>query len=281
MAVIAVAEIHDGRGAGKSTAKHKSVRKYTRVWRVETNNRYDEASVIYPALPALGSSYPSDPGAKLKELNPKGDSKSKLLWYVTGQYETMPINENPLDDPIKISWSTKSFQRPYVEDRDGQAIMNSAGDPYDPPAEGDDDIWEVKVTRNLPAVPSWVLLYRNTVNSDPITLDGIPVAVGKAKLAAISIGEWQYRNDTAFRVLTMTIQVKDQGWSKRLLDSGMRERDAFDSTRRAPIMDRGKKVSHPVPLDGTGYRLANPSPTNSVFRTHDIYIGKPFAAILS
>lgn len=286
MAVVSIDEIHDGRDGETSSAKGRAARRYTRVWMVTTNNRFDEAAVVNAAMAAaghaIGAVYPYDSGARLVKRIPRGDTKSKFLWWVTGTYETSTLAENPLNDAIEIQWKTKPFRRPYTQDRFGDAILNSAGDPYDPPWEGDDDIWEVSVRRNLAAVPSWIIAYRRSVNSDAITLDGIAVDPGYAKLTSISIGKWEERNGTAFRVVEFLIQVRDDApWVASILDAGTRELSAFDENERLPITDKGRRVTAPVPLNGSGFKLDNPTPSTAVYRTHEVYIPKAYSVLLT
>ncbi|MFZ5829825.1 MAG: hypothetical protein ACOY3P_07045 [Planctomycetota bacterium] len=280
MALVYIKEIHDGRDGEESASKRQTIRRYTRVWRARTDDAYDEATVVLAGMPAIGARYPYDLAARLTSLSPKQDAKSKFVWTVTGQYSTeREMEENPLDEPPDYEWNTDSFSRPFFFDRDGDAILNSAKDPYlDPPVEGDDSRWVCTVSRNLATVPSWLLDYRDAVNSDAFTLDGIPVAAGKAKITSIRIGKRQVRNEIAYRVVQLSISLRHEGWAWEGVDSGFR---TYQSGEWEEITDKnGKKITQPALLDGSGDVLASPTPQNAVKITADLYRERAFAPIV-
>ena len=298
MSVVSFKEIHNGRDSEESTSKEWGIRRYTRVFRVRTNANTDEGSVIlaYADCPKRGDAYPYDADAYCRRVRAHNDDNSKIMWIVTCVYSTGDeLSDDPLDDPAKIEWNTEPRQKVFWKDRDGNAILNSAGDYYDPPVEGDDSRWVATVTKNLAAVPAWVLTYKDATNSDGFTLDGVSIAVGVAKLSRIRISGWQERNDIAFRVVTMAIALDENGWAAVLLDQGFRELDGCGGggsgsgsgsgnggcdEGRVHIMDKnGDPVVSPVPLDGSGCAIDCPTPATAVFRTHHIHKVMAFSTL--
>ena len=302
MAIVSFDEIHKGRASSDEVRKDSGTRRYTRAWQIRTNANTDDATTIYAhgSCPKLGDAHPNDASAYCRRRRARNEEFSKIVWKLTCEYSTgSELDDNPLDDPAEISWETDSRQRAFWKDRDGNAILNSAGDYYDPPIQGDDSRWTATVKKNVAAVPAWLLNYRDVTNSDQFTLDGLTIAVGEAKMSRIRISKWQERNEIAYRVLTMTIALNGDGWEKDVLDQGFRERDpcatscgsagsgsasgsgsgACDVGRRHILDANCDPVVSPVPLDGNGCAIACPTPENAVFRTHHIYKTKAFSSL--
>lgn len=285
MSVILWKEIHNGRDGDSESGKSRTVRRYSKLFRATTNNNYDDALVVksYAECPRVGSRYPSDMGAWCRRVSAVNASFSKVVWTVTANYSSeFEIAENPLSDPADIDWDATSYQRPYFEDIDGKVILNTAGDYPDPPLEGDDARWVVNVRKNLPFVPTWVLTYKNSVNSAAFVLDGVPIAERQAKLSSIKISTTQERNDVRFRVVSFAFHIQDYGqtWDKRWLNQGMYCVDPDDDTLRSRCKDKnGAFLTSPALLDEDGYQITDPSPETAYINTHKIYKEKDFSAL--
>ena len=279
MSVVSVDEIHTGRDGDDEVSQKKGVRRYTRVYRVVTNANTDGANVVLAIAPKLGSVYPSDFRAFCRRRRARNESFSKRVWIVTIAYSTeRELQENPLADPAETEWGTEQFQRPVFKNKANQAILNTAGDPPDPPAQRDDSRITAVTTKNLAVVPAWILTYRDAVNDAEFQLDGITIPKGIAKIQAVRVSKWQERNDIRFRVVTITMhfaQTEDVDWPITFLDQGFREKIAGEMFR---ILDDGdgQEVTAPVPLDGAGAKLANPTPANAHFNEEYVYDLLPF-----
>jgi hypothetical protein len=280
MAVISFKEIHEGREGGvQLSGKRSTVATHTRVFRVKTDSNYDDEVTIleYADCPREGDQHPTNSDAYCKSVRARNESFSKRVWIVSVEYSTeREISITPTAEPAEVTWSTEFYQRPYFQDKDGYGIVNSAGDPYDPPVEGDDARWVATVTKNVDQVPSWLLTYRNAVNSDTFVLDGLPIAAGYAKLMGVSIGKWEKRDVFWYRSVSLTIAVDSNGWAKQILDAGFRE---ISGSLRVNIQVNGEDVTAPVPLNGSGVSIAQPTANNVVFRTHNIYPSLPFSVL--
>lgn len=278
MSVISVREIWSGRD-GDDDGK---IRRYSRHFRVVTNDQYDTAAVVIGSVGIQrGDVFPDDFGAWCQTANARNESFSPKIWLVTFNYSSeREIQPNPLNDPAKITWSGEPFQRPLIVDRNGDGVVNSAGDPFDPPIMRDDNRPVAHVTKNVASVPVWVLNYRDVVNSDAFTLDGLAVAAGKAKIKWINVGDWQERNNIRYRTLTFDVHLNKDGWNFQPLDMGYREIDPGDATKRITIKDNeGKQVTQPYLLDGSGAQLSDPSPTTAVFLDFEGYEELPFSVL--
>lgn len=255
-------------------------RSYTRSFKLQTTEQTERAYHVgsHASLPVIGEVHPDDSGAWCTSLSVDPTDPWKG-WTVTAEYTTdRELAENPTEDPAIITWNSEQFQRPAVFSYDGDAICNSAGDPFDPPNMMDDSRRVVTITKNLAVVPTWILTYQDAVNSDEVTIDGVTVAAGKAKMQAVSVGEAQTRNGFGFRTVTFTIHLQKDGWLLEPLDAGFREKN---SSVMNNILNSGdfEAPSSPVPLDGSGAVLDNPTAATSVFLSFTVYETKAFASL--
>lgn len=292
MSVIEWKEIDDGRD-GDDTLKSDGtmISRYTRVFRVRTDNSYDDASVImaYPSCPRVGVQYLYDTRAYCRSVRPRQEM-AKRIWIVTAGYSSeQELKENPLDEPAEIEWTTEQFQKPAEKDRNGKAIVTSAGDPYDPAAQIDDSRICIVIKKNLAVVPVWILTYADARNNASFEVDGVTIPEGRAKMQAVRVSKQQERNNIPYRVVTLTMHLakprtgKTAGkeWYLWLLDQGFRELDPDDDTKRRNIRNDSddELPTGPVPLDGNGHVLENPTIDNAVYNDYDVYDPKDFSVL--
>jgi hypothetical protein len=310
--------LNDSRGGEESYQPDgTTVTERTRQWRVDNDGSQtiDDVTIMADAAaPKIGTAHPNHASCKCIHRQCQIEShQQKRQWIFTARYSTKyDIEENPLNDPAKTEWSTETFQTPVWETIDGKGIVNSAGDPFDPPAEKDDSRWTSVTRKNVAtSVPDWIFSYQDAVNSDSYTIDSVNVTAGWAKVSAIHLSEVQERNDIEYRVLTVTIHYRGEGegvgsgsgslgsygsgsgsdeiepWHLNLLDQGMREIPAADDAggtdgRRNILNEKdGLPVSSPVPLDGEGHHIVEPTLDNSVWLQFQVYREKAFSLIES
>ncbi len=330
MSITKIEPINDGR-EGKVTSDESTGATTTtssKAWRVYTSNNTDNEHDLFAlavagtevtgyTLPKIGTAYPGNAASKCIAVScrPVSDATKKHWVYVAEYSDKVAICENPLDDPAQTEWSTETFQTVVYQDIDGNGIVNSAGDPFDPPAEKDDSRWSSVTRKNVAAsVPDWIFAYQDGVNSDSFTIDGSTITAGWAKVSAIHLSGTQERNDVSYRVLTATIHYRGEGegigsgsgsygsgsgddeiepWHLSILDAGFRE--VYQGTGSASgssasscddnlvnIKDcNNEEPTAPVPLDGAGSALDSPTPETSVFLQFQIYHEKAFQLIES
>ena len=282
-----------------------TVTTHTRTFLVATGNKADDDTVIlsYSATPKIGASHPNHANARCnsRQAQPVSD-ETKFHWMLVVNYTTQwDIREDPLDDPAKTTWATESYQTPVFEEINGNAIVNAASDPFDPPAEKDDSRWTSVTSKNIPnAVPAWMFAYQDGVNSDSFTVDGKLIAAGEGKVSAIHLAPVQERNEIEYRVLTVTIHYRGEGddagssgygsgsgsdeiepWDLSLLNAGLREviSNSAGDTLRNITDDMGSEVAGPVPLDADGAELQNPTPGTVLYLQFEVYRKRTFALI--
>lgn len=276
MTVIFMAET----GQGRSATNEKGMRRYTRAFLLETTSQMDGPFAVGSDLdlPVIGSLHPEDNNAWCVSLRVENSNPWKG-WTVTAEYTSeREITEDPTVEPAAITWSSEQFQRPVIYDNTGNAVVNSAGDPFDPPVMMDDSRPVVTITKNLAVVPAWILAYQDAVNSDVFYVDGITVGIGLAKVQTVTVGEVQRRNGIMFRTVNIVIQLQRAGWLVEAQDVGFRELGTGGRQNILNDVD-SERPSAPVPLDGAGTHIADPTSATNVTMSFSVYATQVFSAL--
>ena len=266
--------------SGRSAQNTKGARTYVRKFKLRTTSQADGPFAVGSngSLPIIGNTHPEDANAFCISLQVE-NTNPWAGWTVTANYsDERTIDDTPTDDAASISWGSEQFQKPAVFDLSGNLIVNSAGDPFDPPAMMDDSRRVVTVEKNLAVVPTWILDYQDAVNSDAFTVDGVSIGIGKAKMQNVTVSPRQRRNGTTFRTVTFTIHLQRDGWLLDILDAGFREK-VSGGRRNIKNNGDGEAPTAPVPLDGNGQPIDDPTPTNCVFLQFAVYKTRPFSSL--
>lgn len=267
--------------AGARTATNsRGIRTYTRAFRFRVDSQADDAWEVgsHPDAPRIGQAFRD---AWCISSTPTCTDPWKG-WTVTAEYSSeREMNEDPTQDAMQIRVYTEQFQKPAVFNKNNELIVNSAGDPYDPPPMMDDSRRVISLVRNVPNCPSWVLDYQDVVNSDTFTVRGVTYAAGTGKVQSVSLSDTQKRNGIDFYTLEVLIHLQKNGWLLKNLDAGFRELGYGGELINILNSGDNERVSAPVPLDGSGHALANPSPTNNVLRSDVVYDTAPFSVLFA
>ena len=281
MAVVSVKPVHNDRGS-KYVPDGKDI---TLAWRIRTNNPLDTeddvaAGLFSAFLIRIGVQYDIDPAARCVSVTFK--QLAPMLWFATAVFSTKQDEqkEDPTTDDIVVEWETETFPRTIDRDRNGEAIMNSAGDFFNPLPELDIDYSVAVVEANVPfAVPSYFRQFRNSINNAGFQIDGESIPAEQGYATGFTLKKIEWRNSIPYRKLNYKILVADEfdpdgGHKLSLLDAGFRYRDTAGNLHRIPDADE------PVPLDGAGAILADPQPDTAVFRDFDVRALRAFAGNL-
>lgn len=268
--------------AGQRGTNQRGTRTYTRVFKLETSEKTEGVYAVGSAagLPLIGSPHPEDPFAYCVSLTPECNNPWKG-WIATAEYSSaIELSENPHLDPVQITWSTEQYQEVAYKDRNGKAILNSAGDYFtDPPPMRDRSRPIVTVEKNMTTVPSWILSVADKVNTASFGLDGVTIGAGLAKVQRVTVGPKETRNGAPFRRVSLEIHLNADGWALEPLDAGYRHRN--DDGELVKIVNKGDQAdpSAPVLLDGTGKVLEDPTTETAVYRTFNVYSTFNFALL--
>jgi hypothetical protein len=264
-------------------------RSYVRRYLVHTDDPDESMVSIRAALPTAYGSDPVDTAAVVVTRSAEQDEKVRTLWHgeVIWTWEPSEDEEepNPLDREVAIDWTSNTIMVPAIKDKDGDAIVNSAGDYFDPPPEREVERWIAQLEFNSELIPSNIRQYKGAVNISPCTIDGEPIAAERAKIVALRISKkqrWQVDDDTVitYRTVTLGVEIRDdddESFDLELLDQGYRQKiDGLVSDIMvepdpdAEDDEKPQRTSVPCLLNGSGAKLTNPAPNTAVFLTFDV-----------
>lgn len=258
-------------------------------WLAVTDSNFDTSATVYQyglnngILPlAYVSFHPFLVGHLCRSVRVRQQDGEPRHWTIEAEYSTAPVEdqqqeENPLNRPVKRKWRTNKYRQAIDRDVNNQAILNSAGDYFDPPVEVDRSHWTCTVTANVSDVPSYILDYEDAVNNASITLGGISVAQYTAKIDEIDISELKIEGEYEYYEFTYTLEMRREKWIPiKILDQGMRFKDGSNRKQIVDNSTPARPVSSPRLLNGSGAVLSDPSPSTAVYLDKTVYYAKPF-----
>lgn len=270
--------IHDGRNFAFAKLTDSSA---TLRWRIRTVSKWvgqlDIAAYGW-ANSLLPVPYQSmlSPTLLCRKISIDQQSDSPQHWIAQADYSSEPLNDNEQDEqddptqrPAEVEMESYSVTEVAFKDRNGAALVNSAGDYFDPPIERQLARWRFNIKKNVAALPTWILSYPNKVNSAAFTCLGLTVAPRCGRLGEnFRIGSLKKEGDYLYHELQFSIDLNPDTWDVVVLDQGLR---VISGTNQIPILDANlDPINSPALLDGSGARLANPSTATAVFRTFQV-----------
>jgi hypothetical protein len=231
-----------------------------------------------------------DIGARLIDITASPESPDGQIWKVVGRWETQYQDEfepNPLQRAPRIRLNGQLLSKVARFDRDGEAIVNSAGDPPDPELTLDEASGVITIQRNLAVGDPAVIEYVNHVNIAPFL--GFPAE--SLRILNLETDGPNSENGVIYWSYSATIEYKKPGTTRidgssnqaykgqdvLFLDQGLRRK--IGGNVRAIVDSDGREVSTPVLLDGNGAVLSNPSASGASYRRIEYYPLLDFALL--
>ena len=231
------------------------------------------ASNATNGLPREGSRHPSNVNFVCKSVSV--EKTSVCLYEATANYES-PVfkqqeggneDENPLNVPADIQFSTVVSEEETQSDINGDALTNSAGSPFTGITMEITDM-AISIAKNVATFnPTQMQYYNGAINSDSF----LGYEAGQLKLqnytATPVIGEINYWKLTiSLLARTPTPQVPaDKVWYRRVQDKGRYIKEG-DEQVPAYLGENVKIASNvEVNLDSSGGRLPDGSPPQFKF----------------
>ena len=262
-------------------------RTYTRTFRVVTNNPTDSAYIARLAtdpntgltIPSIGnywyvSATDKDFGSFVESIECRlmsaSANPSESVWEVTcnyGPYEALP--QDPTQWPLRIDWGEAADKKSVIVDINGNAIVNSAGDPFKDSIEIDDNRTVLTVVQNMLTYdPQVAGNYRGHLNvaafagfaPKTVLCTNITASLRFDKNAGGGTGEGSYYE------VTFIFQINEKGWDRKILDRGF---NYLVSGTVTPITNDGQPPSEPMLLNGSGGILAVGG--TPAFVNYDVY----------
>lgn len=199
-----------------------------RVFEVLTSTLNDGEILVKlaPGVPRKGDTHPEDPFMKVVSVDAGPSNGSGLLWEVRVEYESRPAASFSSSTNADTSDPTSSYNQelrisfidadePVDKDVDGKAVVNFAEEPFNPPLTDDVSTTVYTYTINRPAIDENHLKFKNTLNAQ--LFHGKPV--GTCKIANVA-----FDSGADGVVETIEVHYREDGWGKRVLQQGAREK---------------------------------------------------------
>jgi hypothetical protein len=267
-------------GARKGNNSAPGITTYNRAYFVTSTEALTEPAALAAVdsgedaftIPKYNENHPDDDkaGAVSRSAGPiNGDEKK---WLVSIQWKTRSssdtVDEDDIDDPTArravVNFGhvtyTKVADLAYQEgDTQGnptQPVLNSAGDPPDPPftVEYNHTVLELQYwVRRWD--PSWNRIYENNTNSEAIMVVQIPLPIKNAKILSLDSKPLYDTDDDRYWEINANIEISDEVFQKQMLDMGFNYLNEGEKTEITVKDSKGKDVpvSSPQRLNGSGY----------------------------
>lgn len=228
-------------------------------------------------LPNIGTSYD---GMVCSSRRARETDKSST-WKVEVHYKsTVPglpspsgywTTELPSERPINKQWNTIHYDKAVEKDLNGDPIVNSAGDPFDPPLVEDFPRIGLVVTRSETDFdPQIIKYYSNKISTDSF-LGFLP---GEARCVEINADPY-YENGESGHTVRYVFEFDCQTyapaggrWVHELLDAGGRYLDDYNVLQVATD-DEGVKHGGVILLDGMGKKLPSDGSEPAQYKNYE------------
>ncbi len=282
MAVTEVEEIWDGR---RMAYDDQAERTYVRSFRVLTDDAQTaQLSVLFATgIPQRFDTYADPDGnvdlaAFVQELTAEQEQDDPQVWVVRATYSSKLTQpdfgaDDPLSRPTEIEFDSVKVTRPLTIDAAGVNVLNSAGDPFDPPIETEECRFTIVLTRNLLAFDySAASAYVNSINSDA----WFGFAAAEVKCTGIKARRI-FEKALFYWQVTFTFEAKPGGsWNLTVLDIGYYQ---IVNGSRQLILDKfGAALTSPAALNGQGQQV--PPPGKPALLGFSPYPSKPFNQLI-
>lgn len=279
-------------------------RTYTAEVQVETDSPAIGGRAVVDALalfagmgyrwPLTSTATESDSRCLLQSVKASPSSNDRKQWRVTLEFSPRswegqdkgPVDEEGNRDPFQarptLRARAEEEEVAVTHDRHGDAILNSAGDPFDPPLSIAAPTLVFEISRlERTFNPALITSLQGRVNDSEWM--GFPAESILCRSIAANCGwnddvggyAWQVDYEFAYRE-PVESGGEDvlPGWSVRVLDAGLRQLASGD---RKAIMVDNAPVSSPVPLKSDG-TAAGPS-DDPHYMAWDIYPEGDFSGL--
>jgi len=252
-------EIFGGRG---SSLDPNWGRFYTRQWRAITDDPAIGPKTVRDSAPvARGDAYvsgsESDAGSFCQNLTVQEDGQANdgCQWIVTAEYGPFDVisltPEVPTTQRPRVSFDWVEYERPLEQDANGDPIVNSAGDYFDPPVMTTVSNPLMRIERNEAGYNLGLVADCKGRINDALWFGR---AAKTWKCVNILGTETTGPDGEIYFIVVYEFEYKAEGWDIPVLDQGMHE---LVSSTKVKIRDsNGSWVSSPWPLNADGTKKA-------------------------
>lgn len=266
-------------GASQSAGSDSQIdTSYTFQYRVEVDNESDSAATVLAntGLPGMYAPCPIDLTAFCVNRKASRESGTRKVWIVSVDYKTDAPNsedqeDDPLDRPVKRSWSITKTTKVAAKDVKGDPILNKAGFAFDPPLEIAASHARLIFVRNEEDFDGTKALnYVDRVNKDAWA----GADKGTVRCESIAADE-QFENGVSYWTVTYEFEYNPEGWQPEILEQSIKDKNGKHIQD-----DDGLPVSSPWPINVNGVKIETANlPADAVYTEFEVYEEKNFSAL--
>lgn len=226
--------------------------RYVRKFRIKISQDRPKSiawhdALTAPKLPPRGSALNQDLTVRASGRRLIRTENSRIF-IVEVEYEKIENSEeeeqsNPLEKRPEIAWGFRERTIVLQKTFSGDLVINSAGDPFDPPPEVSMALPTVTIVRNEEQYdPGASFTLINSVNRNRVTIAGLTLARRKARCLDFS-GVRRFENDITFFEVTYVIECRVDTHDFEILDQGI-----YNSAGKRIILEDKTFADQPVNL---------------------------------
>lgn len=278
--IVSVDEHYSGRRGNEAANGRQD---YTRMFLVVASDVSISAQDILDNtdIPDIGDKHPDNSKALCISVDPTPYGDERISWMVDVKYTTgerprkVKSEPRPWNRVPKVKWGMYSVTEGIGEDQDGAALVNTAGDPFDPSIS-------IEVHRPILTLTRYekdfdintALEYIDKVNLAAMTICGKPVAAEGALITRYDANNVDVDNVGCWAV-TYEIMFADT-WRRKVVSSGFYYYPAGVSANKTRIQENGEDKVTASLLQSDG-QVAD----STNFYTHEfkLYLRKDFGPL--
>ena len=201
---------------------------------------------------------------------PRMVANGRRLWHSQANYSTIASEEcttndiDPLEQPPTVRFSSQKFQGVVhlgtnVTDGGGggsgqhtDAIVNSAGEKFDPPLMRDASRLQITIDANEPTFePLLADRYHGAINSDSVQIKGVTYPKHTLKIDSVTaVEKFQSNCQGSYWAVQIVILANRDTWVRRIVDSGFNQ--LVDDKVKRIVDDDSIPFDTQQLLDGNG-----------------------------
>lgn len=276
MAIISINEIAEERGCSENEQGQQSYRRAFDIYadyadgpQTVRDNFYLATGIKYGHQYQTSSDLDLNAFCRSRNLDATEsliteDGVKAMKWRMSVEYG--PRVYTPLQEPIEVAYNFAQWEEICDQDIHGNAVKNTATEPFDPPVMRDQSRPVLTISRNeLPVAIDIAAIYKDKVNDGEFL--GFPKGTVKCSNISIQKDLYYQPDDFYYDRVTYEFQIDLRGWKKIILNQGLRE--LVGGSLVLIKDDNGETVTSPYPLDETGQKLAVEAPP--VYLEFEVY----------
>jgi hypothetical protein len=267
------------------SGESKGPRRATRSWLFKVTTPNVSPALISTSIPvAFNEPHPNVSGIRARKFRVRPTDNTGMLWSAIVEYESATEEEQEEDEDSKVPgrpsiWggSSSVTTGPVYKDKDGDMMVNSAGDPLeDLTAEFAEE--RLTLTTYYTNHVQWMNLskgYTNVCNKD--TWNGGAPYTWKCQGCSkkLNIETNDQGRSLVYWEVTWEFAYREEGWQHRPWDIGFAQLvddegvPTQSGTKRATVKGQdGKGVRQPVALENGMAKEAGEPPNELVFKVY-------------